>query len=1440
MKKKLSAIFVTLFMVLALFCGSFFAAKESLVSVITEDVSVSDENTTKNDEDVQVNASGKWVDYTEDKNPSYKDTSTYGYNTVSIWNEQQMAQFSKLVNNDTYYEANGSKYYWRNLNVYLETDLDMSAHYWTPIGTLNNPFKGNFYGQGYTISGLKIDTSSAVAWNMGFKIAFAGFFGQTDGCTIEGLNLNDVYYSVSQYSDSSIKLAIMGGMVAGYGGSCTIRSCAVSGELRAVGELQIAAIGGLTGDVKTQTIRYSVNYTKIYISSAVQQVSVGGIIAAADGIVIIEQCANLGTFSTFYHTDSGDREGIGGIAGAVSGTTTIEDCVNYASITCSSSNKTSRKIGGILGYGENDVTIDNCVNYGDITGSSNKEYIGGIVGKLGRNGWGYWENPFYYNSGASWENNYILYCITYGNVAGAGNNKIGALVGSYKGYLYGNYTKSSDRWGEWLNDPSGGNYLQYCDYWNLKTLSYKDFFVSSSSYASGGTHKYGKASTVNGVSFHGWYSPGSSLYSIPDKWYVKEGEVRESGVFAITPLVKNYFDHHSISYSNICEDYGYSLIPGVLLDYFTVKAQWRRTSSYSYQDSDSTEIASVTNKGYGARSGINAYVYFLRGARYGTSSHYSSEALYSVSYDSTLFTLDSINVSGGNITKNSTSGTYVDFTNYSTPSSYYYSYHDGTIINYKFTAKSNTLTYEHVCGSTTLSRCSVSRSRSNWYYRDTFEGTTVTPEMGYYLKKVQVVQGSDTITLIENENQGTVTISGTSWYFKCGVTKVQFIYEMVNYTCTVQLKSESQVGTKNKLKDENLGTWKVQGGTFNFAAAVGEEKGYGYQYSIVGYQLVLGNGMGTAPSINQTYNCSNLTIGNSGYATRNVSRQMIVSFTTTNVMSNIYSVATINDNYLKANAIIFVFKRVPLSYTLSSKIYVDNAQVTDGRGAKVDVNSSVTFDGETGLGAENNCAIYAGYTLGYTTGSSTKKIVAVYTFKGNSTKSITISTLASLHENANMSQLYDLYISNLSGSESFKEISKIDFRTDLTLGSYTLKVNKDYSVVKVNGTSVKASGDVATQVSVKYFEKVDLTLPTNNYYMSCKTTINGTAGTTKLASVGKDYSFVVDPNIALVTELEFGEYVLSYNRIGSAVTPKNGNVYEVSSYQNLIWLGLQVENGTKFQNCIIRQTADIVIPSNISFMPIGNNSNAFMGIYDGQNHYISGLKAIKEEGGVDISARSYVGLFGNVDGATIKNLTIKDSEFTGYAHVGIFAGNATNSTFFNLNAYNCDLNISKLYIYDIYGDEVTGKTIEYVRKTSEAPYNNQKPIELRTLNSCTCNVYDEARNSIGGIIGSVTGSNFTGVSYRSDITKESDAGVDVYVFAGKFENSTLDQCYAEGTMTGVGTTANVQGFISLVGTNVLTDYYYINGTELVRKQKTNADKWTTINGKEVLKIFYWY
>ena len=100
-----------------------------------------------------VGAAGNWIDYRAESY-SHQSSRSVGYDhyyTIYIESEAEFALMAYNVNNTEYSSFD-------HYTFILNKDLDMSAHYWTPIGDVPNyRFEGNFNGNGHTISGIYVN-----------------------------------------------------------------------------------------------------------------------------------------------------------------------------------------------------------------------------------------------------------------------------------------------------------------------------------------------------------------------------------------------------------------------------------------------------------------------------------------------------------------------------------------------------------------------------------------------------------------------------------------------------------------------------------------------------------------------------------------------------------------------------------------------------------------------------------------------------------------------------------------------------------------------------------------------------------------------------------------------------------------------------------------------------------------------------------------------------------------------------------------------------------------------------------------------------------------------------------------------------------------------------------------------------------------------------------
>ncbi len=194
--------------------------------------------------------------------------------------------------------------------VKLTADIDLNNEEWTPIGTENNPFKGVFDGDGYTISNLKITKElDNVAGNN--RLGLFGVVGTSfdDGSksTVKNLNISNVSVTGSLYVS-----AIIG---TGY---CTVENCHIFRDINIKG---YCYVGGIVGG----------GYAKINNCSVIDTTEDGGVI-------------------------SGTGSYIGGIQGFTGEDTRLIQNCTVKSLAISGTDTT----GGIVGMSHKDVIITDC------------------------------------------------------------------------------------------------------------------------------------------------------------------------------------------------------------------------------------------------------------------------------------------------------------------------------------------------------------------------------------------------------------------------------------------------------------------------------------------------------------------------------------------------------------------------------------------------------------------------------------------------------------------------------------------------------------------------------------------------------------------------------------------------------------------------------------------------------------------------------------------------------------------------------------------------------------------------------------------------------------------------------------------------------------------------------------------------------------------------
>ena len=251
-------------------------------------------------------AAAKDLGYTIESNGSYTVTSADG-----------LMNIAKLVN--------GGK---SDINITLDTDIDLTGKDWTPIGTdYDNSYKGTFDGGGHTITGLTFTTNDK----------YAGLFGWLNKAgTVKNVVMEGVQITSNQIYGGSI------GGVAGYSWG-TIENCSVSGSVSGtvyVGGVVGVQIGGsITGCSSSATVKGTVD--------------VGGVAGQTNSSATLTACYATG--NVIIEMDTKKNIAGGSLVGMNAGSSLLA-CYATGNVTSTGSSTGYMHIGGFLGNNYTTVT----------------------------------------------------------------------------------------------------------------------------------------------------------------------------------------------------------------------------------------------------------------------------------------------------------------------------------------------------------------------------------------------------------------------------------------------------------------------------------------------------------------------------------------------------------------------------------------------------------------------------------------------------------------------------------------------------------------------------------------------------------------------------------------------------------------------------------------------------------------------------------------------------------------------------------------------------------------------------------------------------------------------------------------------------------------------------------------------------------------------------
>ena len=308
-------------------------------------------------------------------------------------------------------------------------------------------------------------------------------------------------------------------------------------------------------------------------------------------------------------------------------------------------------------------------------------------------------------------------------------------------------------------------------------------------------------------------------------------------------------------------------------------------------------------------------------------------------------------------------------------------------------------------------------------------------------------------------------------------------------------------------------------------------------------------------------------------------------------------------------------------------------------------------------------------------------------------------------------------------------------------------------------------------------------------------------------NVNNDYAFFGANGTGSIT-VNGGIYkdlVHDYIRVdGDMFTVINGGTFDggfvgemvqfgsISTPEVFLAFAKTVNLGNSFAEQTITLAADIDLEG-VEWTPIGINSeNYFRGTFDGANNTISNLTV---EGGAD-----YVGLFGYVDTAVIKNFTLENVNVSGGSWVAAAVGDLYRGTAENIKVKNAVLSGNHFagaitgYTYGTVSEcDVDGLEIDVTPNASGDSYDNGDKVGgiagwmgSGTIDGCSVkNATISAFRDLGGIVGNVQ--------------RDGDAPV---VTNNVAENITLSYTSAPGSMVGNNINGNMGAIIGRYASDV--------------------------------------
>lgn len=303
-----------------------------------------------------------------DNTASKLDYVTDYYGDVTIKTKKGLAWLISVVNG--YNGQSAHTFHFNTITIdpsVSETELDMAAHKWTPIGNQNHPFEGTFVGNGKTVSNLIVNENS---------LPLVGMFGYTDSASISNLTLTDVQMKGNSYIGSLIGHAnethieqvdvkdgilfseyVAGGLVGKSEDQTYILNCTISQETGDPLAVKGNAIyfGGIGGEASWTTVINPVtnNIKQDYLSALYSSPYLGTSVSCTTNVAGKQVMRNEIHNGYAHIKSTGNAERLGGLVGRAEALN-LYNCYVYGEA------KATEFTGALAGYVGSNVDISNC------------------------------------------------------------------------------------------------------------------------------------------------------------------------------------------------------------------------------------------------------------------------------------------------------------------------------------------------------------------------------------------------------------------------------------------------------------------------------------------------------------------------------------------------------------------------------------------------------------------------------------------------------------------------------------------------------------------------------------------------------------------------------------------------------------------------------------------------------------------------------------------------------------------------------------------------------------------------------------------------------------------------------------------------------------------------------------------------------------------------